>query len=79
VSGAGETDFELTRVLAEAGETVALLGWLEARLVYDDASSVLADPDADPDERRLARAIRDRLGAIFAELLELDDDEEEAR
>jgi hypothetical protein len=70
---------ELARVLAEAGELELLVDWMEgeARMLLAEAAAVLSDLGADPGDRARARVLYDGLQAMFAELRELADQEEE--
>jgi hypothetical protein len=73
-----ETAAALARVLAEAGEVETATDWLvaEARILYDKADAILADPDADLADRERALVIHARLGAAFDELRRIEAEEQ---
>jgi hypothetical protein len=69
----------LARVLLEAGETGIAVDWLEreARIVYEETGQMLDDPELDPEDRRRATLIHERLARMFAGLRELALEEDE--
>ena len=69
-----ETSVELARVLVEAGESATVVEWVEGelRLVYDEATRVLASAESSAVERERAFGIRTSVGRLLSDLSRLD-------